>query len=116
MKNEIQLAVGSPAQCTGIGAIITRLTPRTPPILLAPVYYCPKAKVSTLSPSALKMYNSISDIKINIHDSMEYTSNHSKTSQHEIPIAVHNQLDYISLPVLHLSSLALTNPTLASLF
>ena len=47
---------------------------------------------------------------------MEYTSHHSTDSPHEIPITVHNQLDYVSLPVLHLSSMAITNPTLASLF
>ena len=47
---------------------------------------------------------------------MEYTSHHSTDSPHEIPVTVHNQLDYVSLPVLHLSSMAITNPTLASLF
>ncbi len=41
IQTDIHLAVGSVAQCEGIGAILTKLTPDTNPVLLAPVYYCP---------------------------------------------------------------------------
>ncbi len=63
-KTDLHLAVGSEAQCEGIGAAITRLTPNIPPILLTPVYYCQSAKISTLSPSALKHYNRYYDVTI----------------------------------------------------
>ena len=56
-KSNIHLAVGSTAQCNGIGTIMIRLSLTPPPIIITPVYFYPTAKVSTLSPSALKLNN-----------------------------------------------------------
>ena len=48
IESEIHLAAGSTAHCKGVGAILTQLTPSTEPIIIAPVYYCPTAKLNTL--------------------------------------------------------------------
>ena len=115
IKSDIQLAVGSTTQCQGIGAIITQLNPHTNPILLAPVYYCPNAKVNTLSPSAVKIYNSFFDVTIKVHTSLQFRVNKT-TSTHTCIVTVHNNLEYISLPVYHLSQIATQQPMMASLF
>ncbi len=115
IQSNIHLDVGSTAQCEGIGAVLTRLTPTTTPILLAPVYFYPSAKISTLSPSALKHYNTFIDLTIKVHDLLDF-----KPSQHDreatINVTVHNNLNYLDLPALHLSLDTITNPTMASLF
>ncbi len=72
-------------------------------------------KVSTLSKSALKNYNSIYDLKINIHSVFESKDTVDNTS-YQIPITVHNRLGHVGLPVLHLSNMILNDPTMASLF
>ncbi len=115
IKTDIHLAVGSKAQCDGTGAILTQLTPTTSPILLSPVYYCPNAKLSTLSPSALKQYNQFPRITIGIYKSINFIRTHQDAS-HTFPLHIHNNLDYVTLPILHLSRKAIQLPTLASLF
>ena len=115
IKSNVQLAVGSTAQCDGIGAILTQLTPSSTPILLAPVYYCPAAKISTLSPSALKHYNNFHSITIKVHETINFQrSEHDDHSP--IHLSVHNNLDYLRLPVLHLSTTAIQSPILAGMF
>ena len=104
IKFDIHLAVGSTAQCEGVGAIITCLTSNTTLIIIAPVHYCPQAKASTLSPLALTIYKSIYDITNNIHTALEF-KNDKDNSTHWIPIVVHSHLDCVSLPVLHLSTM-----------
>ena len=61
IKSSTILAVSSTAICEGFGAAI--ITPRElePPIIIAPVYYSPTAKLSTLSPATLKTYNGFHD-------------------------------------------------------
>ena len=115
IKSNIHLAVGSTAQCEGVGAIITQLTPNTKPVLLAPVYYCPTAKLSTLSPSALKHYNHFHQVTIQVHDSFNFIKTENDISQ-QLPLTSHNNLDYLTLPILHLSNTAIHTPILASLF
>ena len=115
IKTDIHLAVGSVAQCEGIGAIITKLTPDTNPVLLAPVYYCPTAKLSTLSPSALKHYNSYDSVTIQVHESLHFRRS-EQDAPHKLSVTSRNHLDYVALPILHLSTIAISTPTLASLF
>lgn len=115
VQTDIHLAAGSAAQCEGIGAILTQLTHTTNPIIIAPVYYCPTAKIGTLSPLALKHYNSYDSVTIQVHDSLHFFCS-KRDDMHKISITSHNHLDYTALPILHLSTLALTTPALASLF
>ena len=115
IKTKINLAVGSKAECEGIGAVLTRLNPTAPPVILAPVYYCPHGKISTISPSALKYYNSYIDVTIRIIKSLEY-QRLQQESIRILPVKVHHNLDYIGLPILHLSTEAITKHMMASLF
>ena len=115
IKTTINLAVGSKACCEGIGTILTKLTPHAPPIILAPVYYCPNGTISTISPSAIKLYNQYLNVTIQIHKSLDFQWIDHEPSN-SLPMTVHNNLDYIRLPILHLSSDAINQPTLANLF
>ena len=49
-KKSINIAAGQIAQSEGFGIVMVSLLPNQPPLLLAPVYYCPNATTGTLSP------------------------------------------------------------------
>ena len=68
-----------------------------------------------LSLSALKTYNSFYDVTIKVQELIEFRQNQQSSSA-TIPITVHNNLDYITLPIYHLSKLAIQKPTMASFF
>lgn len=114
IRSKINLAVGSAARCKGIGAVITKLTPTKPPILFTPVYYCLTAKISTISQAAIKFYNKYIDVTIKINKSLIFQQS-IQDSHHDFKVAVHNSLDYVGLPILHLSTDAIKSPSLASL-
>ena len=114
IQTHLDLAAGSHTTCQGVGAILLQLSPHQSPILLAPVYYCPQAKVSTLSPSALKLYNKFSSITINVHNSLTIQP-HKTGSSYKLPMTTHNNLDYITLPVVHFESSSTRNPMISRL-
>ena len=114
IQSDINLAVGSKAKCEGLGAIITRLTPTSSPVLLAPVYYCPSGQISTILPSALKYYNKYTDITVNINKSLDFKRYSNEPSQ-TLSVKVHNNLDYVGLPILHLSSDTNILPSIAKM-
>lgn len=90
-----------------------QLTPTTAPVIIAPVYFCPTAKLSTLLPSVLRHYNQFAEIIIQVHDIIQFhkSQDGAKTLIH---MTVHNNLDYVGLPLLHLSQEAIHRPHLAS--
>ena len=107
-KSTINLAVGSKAVCEGFGATLVQLTKTDPPIILAPVYFCPTAKVSTLSPGAIKVYNGYKDMNLRLLKALEYKKQPNSPLQ-TIPTTVYNNMDYIVLPVVHIKQN--THPT-----
>ena len=67
-------------------------------MILAPVYYCPTGKVSTLSPGAIKQYNGYDEVNLKIFKALEYKNNPNGTLK-SIPTTVYNNMDYLALPV-----------------
>ena len=113
INSKIHLADRSTAHCKGIGAILTQLTPSINPVIIDPVYYCPTAKLSTLSPSSLKHYNKFNSVTIQVHHCLHfYRAN--KDTLHTLSITPLNHLDYVALPILHLTNNDDVTPTLAS--
>ena len=103
IRSTINLAVGSKAVCEGFGAMLIQLAATDPPILLAPVYYCPTAKVSTLSPGAIKIYNGYEDVNLRLLKALEYKKTpHSET--HSLATTVYNNMDYMALPIIHIKN------------
>ena len=100
-QQTINLAAGSKALCEGFGAILIKLNTKDPPIILAPVFYCPTAKVSTLSPGAIKVYNGYDDIYLRTHKALEYKKTPT-SPQHSLPTTVYNNMDYLALSVIHI--------------
>ncbi len=100
-KNTINLAAGTKAVSEGIGAILIRLNKTYSPIVLAPVYYCPTAKVSTLSPGAILTYNGYHDVNLRILKALEYQETPT-SKRHSLPTTVYNNMDYLALPVIHI--------------
>ena len=92
-----------------------RLTLTTPPVIITPIYFCPTAKVSTLSSSALKLNSKFDDITIWVHEVPNFRKS-PENQNTSIQITVHNNLDYIDLPILHLSYDTKNQPHLAGLF
>ena len=101
IQSVINLAVGSKAICKGFGAMLIQLASTDPPILFAPVYYCPTAKVSTLSPGAIKIYNGYKDMNLRLLKELEYRKTLDSES-HTLPTTVYNNMDYLALPIIHL--------------
>ena len=100
-KNTINLAAGTKAISEGIGAILLQLSLNEKPIIIAPVYYCPTAKVSTLSPGAIKTYNGYYDVNLRIFKALEYRHTTNSTIQ-SITTTVYNNMDYLALPILQI--------------
>ena len=100
-KSTINLAAGSEAVCEGFGAMLIQLTPLEPPILLAPVYYCPTAKVSTLSPGAIKVYNEYEDMDLRLLKALEFRKTPT-SPQYSQSTTVYNNMDYLALPVIQI--------------
>ena len=100
-KSTINLATGTKAISEGIGAILIRLSPNDKPMIIAPVYFCPTAKVSTLLPGAIKTYNGYYDVNLRIFKALEYK--HTPNSNlRSITTTVYNNMDYLALPVLQI--------------
>ena len=93
ITTKINMTVGSKAQCEGIDAVLIQLTPTTTPVILAPVYYCPADKISTISPFALKYYNKYIDVTIRVHKSLK-SQQLEQGSTKILPVTVHNNFDY----------------------
>lgn len=70
IRSSINLAAGSTALCEGIGDVIIQLSCIMSPILIAPVYFCPTAKISTILPSAPKYYNLYTSVIITANESV----------------------------------------------
>ena len=91
--------------------MLIQLADTDPPILLAPIYYCHAAKVSTLSPGAIKIYNGYEYVNLRLLKALEYKKNpHSET--HTLPTIVYNNMDYMALPIIHIKNNK-TNSTLS---
>ena len=114
-RTKVDLAVGSIAICESIDVIVVQLSITSAPTFVAPVYYCPQAKLCTLSPLALKTYNNFSCISSNIHGSITIRSDCTPPLIN-LKLTVHNPLDYLTLPIMYLSHMGTTSLTLASLF
>ena len=55
-QKTINIAAGQVTQSKGFGVVMVQLIPNHPPLLLAPVYYCPTVSTGTLSPQCLHLY------------------------------------------------------------
>ena len=112
----INLAAGSKTICKGIGAILLQLHPEDKPVILAPVYFCPTAPVSTLSPGAIITYNGYDTMNLIIFKALKYTKTPDSDPK-TIITTVYNNMDYVALPVLHIKTDTLQNiqPTISSI-
>ena len=85
--------------CEGIGTIITRLPSSPQPIAITPIYYCPTITVSILFTSALIQRNPHFDITLHPHTSLTLRELHSTTATSLLPTILHDDMDYISIPI-----------------
>ena len=100
-KRIINLAAGSKTVCEGIGAMLVQLQEHETPIILAPVYYCPTAQVSTFSPGAMITYNGYTEMNLRIFKALEYQATPDSTIQ-SISTTVYNNMDYLAIQVIHM--------------
>ena len=109
----MDLAAGNKAHTEGFGVILVQFSPNSPPTPLAPVFYCPQAPHATLSPPALRLFNKFPSVILDTLNSLSVTFRHKLSIT--LSTSVHNNLDFLKLPIMHFSHRLRTTPKLASL-
>ena len=100
-RSTIQLPNGLSFSCEGIGTIFTRIKSSKQSIVITPAYFCPQATVGILSIPALITRNPSFIISIEHRTSITIQDINITTSA-IIPIIMHDESEYISIPVLDL--------------
>ena len=95
--------------------MMVQIIPNQPPLPIVPVYYCPDAATGTLSPQCLHLYNKCTNPT---HKLFQYLSFINPNDNEEIKIRTkqHNNLDFVSLPIMHFSANMTKQPTIANLY
>jgi hypothetical protein len=70
--------------------------------LVAPVYHCPQNPRNTFSPGVLIDFCNFQRVVIDTHRSVNMHDNNGKI--HNLPISIHNNLDYVDIKILTLRS------------
>ena len=112
-RSTLDLAAGNRTSTIGFGVMLVRVAPNLPPIPLAPVFYCPDAPHTTLSPPALRLFNKCSPVLIDSLTSLSIIFHADK--QVTLKTTVQNNVDFIKLPVLKYLKPLSQNPLLASI-
>ncbi len=102
-KKFINIAAGQKTESEGYGVLLVDLIPNHPPTVIAPVYYCPQATTGTLSPQCLHLYNHFRSPTHKLFDHLSLTCP-DNNKEIKLSTSQHNNLDFISLPVVHIAN------------
>ena len=114
-QKSINIAAGQVAQSEGYGVVMVQIIPNQPPIPLAPVYFCPNASTGTLSPQCLQLYNNCKSPTHRLFEHVSFTGPYEDKITY-IPTTQHNNLDFLTLTIMHFSNNMIKNPTIARLY
>lgn len=113
--NQLPVEILTNSQLEGFGVVTVQLIPDQPPLSLDPDYYCPHAKTGILLPQFLRIYNKCEEPTHKLFKYLSIICPHQQKVI-KLPTTQHNNLDFMSLSIMHFSNDMVQTPTVATLY